>query len=479
MKNIFSGGVFFVLSMYTVNGQDTLWTFQNCINYAIEHNVPYKQQELSHEITSYNLKKAEASRWPDLNFNGSQNFQYGRTVDPFTYQFTTANNRSGNYQLSSSLLIFNGLQNHNNIRSQRIGYKAEEFDIEKYKNDLMVNVLNAFLQVLLNEDLVHVGQLQVESSQALVDRTEKLVQAGSLAQSNLLQVEAQLATDRYTLINDQNQLLLAKVSLMQLMELPVTDSFNVARPNVERTLLETASLPLLGSNEVYDSALYALPDIKAARFYVESSKYALKSAYGGYYPSLTVSGSVGSGYSSAQKLFSTTFDTVTQQIGYLAGNPSQTVLAEIPVQHSTPENYPFKKQLKNNLSERVNINLSIPIYNNNQSRTNVSIAKVNLLNQKYNLDNAKNTLRKEVEQSVTDLKAARLNYEAAMEQQKTNERAYKDAEKKYELGLIQAYDLLVAKNNYIQAQANLQRAIYQFIFSAKVIDYYIGKPIQF
>jgi outer membrane protein len=477
MKRIFALTITgLVLSQFGFS-QVKVWNFGECINYAIENNISLKQKGLNNQITQLNLEKARADLLPNLNASAGQNFQFGRSLDTYTNTYTTNNSASSNYGLSSRATLFNGFQNINTIKKYQSEQKVDEFDFEKMKNEVTLNVLNAYLQVLLAKEQLESAKVAVQNSQAIVDRTEKLVKAGTKAINDLLQVKSQLATDRYTLTSRENTLAIANVSLMQLMELPVDSTFEIAVPEDETALFLTEQLA--PSSEVFDSAMSLLPEIRSAEWKIKSAEYDYQIAKGAVLPQLTISGNLNTGYSNNRSLFDITTHNVTQTIGYLASNPSELVLQDNSVTSMTSRKYPYTKQLNDNFSQSVSIGLSIPIFNNKQAKTSKSIAKVNMLNEQLALQSSKNVLRKEVEQNQADLNASWKNFMAAGEQKKAAEESYKNAESKYTLGMLNSIDLVTEKKNLTQATSNYLQAKYENLFQSKINDYYLGRGIKF
>jgi outer membrane protein len=464
-----------ILSPVSCFSQVKSWSYKDCLDFALKNNVSLKQNQLNNDITGYNLEKAKANRLPNLNLSGSQQFQFGGQVDPYTGVKSSDNNNSSNFSLNSGITVFNGFQNLNTIKMYETEKKSNEYDIDKQKNNLMLNVFKAFLQVLLDKEQVLSAQSQLQNSEALVDRAQKLVQAGTKPMNDLLQVKSQLATDKYSLTQAVNSLQLAKVTLMQYMELPVDSNFEITSPSIDDRLVLISALQ--SSQIVYDTALNALPEIKSSEVKIETSRYSYQIAKGAFLPQLSVSGSIGTGSSSLRSLYSITQTPATTEVGYLQSDPSQKVLQDIIISKATAKTYPFGSQLKDNISSSLGINLSVPIFSRKQAKTNLNIAAINLRNAELSLQSTKNQLRKEIEQNSADIIASRNKYLAAVEQVSASKEAYKNAEAKYNLGMMNSTDLLTEKKTLTQAELNYIQAKYESLFQNKIADYYQGKEI--
>ena len=439
--------IFSVWMTQPVVSQVVEWTFQQCLDTALTRNISIHQSILTNELNVISLEQTKASRIPSVSAGVGENLSLGWNIDPTTNQYVNQAYHSTNLSMSSSLMLFNGLQNANTIRQNRLNLEASGYDINKAKNDVTLGITTGYLQLLFSYEVLRTASNQAEATQAQVDRTEKLVHAGKVPESSLLQIKSQFATDNLAVINAENQLTLAKVTLLQLMELPISDTFDVYQPE-----FPDPSIHLIQSNqEIYAKALSIQPQITSASLKTQASKYSLKVSKGARYPRLNIGASLGSNYASSRT------------------NGSAV----------NPESYPFFEQIWNNLGQTVNLNLSIPIYNQRTIKSNIDRASINLLNMKLNEQNTQNQLRKAVEQAYTDLKAAIKKYEATQEQLAAAALSYQAAEQKYNVGLMHATDFLIEKNAYFKAQSNLVQAKYENIFKSKILDFYQGVPITF
>lgn len=462
---------FFSLSSMKGNAQEA-WSLQKCIEHAIGNNISVKQNELSAEMAKENYNQSIANLLPSLNAGASHSYNWGQRIDPFTNQFATNRVRSNNFYLSSQVTLFSGLQLQNTLKQNSLNYLSGKYDVEKMKNDIALNVATAYLNILFAQELLSVANTQKQTTENQVDRTKKLVDAGTLPLGSLLDLQAQLASDELNVVNTQNQLDIANLSLVQLLNLEKTAGFAIIKPELDMP----ANPALAGSaEEVYNYALSNQPSIKSAETKVLSAERGEKIAKGSAYPSITMSGSIGSGYSGLSK----------KVVGYETGAPSvigytpdtipvySVASSVIPITETTP----FGEQLKNNINENLGFNLNIPIFNGWQSHNAISRAKIAKQNAEYTLELSKQTLRQTIEQAHVDAQSALKQYYATQKTVDALSQAFEYAEKRFNVGALNSTDYNTAKNSLNNAQSDLLRNKFNYIFKSKVLDFYMGKPI--
>ncbi len=458
-----------------IYGQEKQWNLEECLNYALERNISINQKKLSNQINEIDLKQDKAKMIPSINASGSQSFNFGRSVDPYTNVYTSSNFASNNFALNSNWNIFNGFQNKNTIEKTKIDIQTGDLDLQETENNITISITQAYLQILYSYEQVVNAKNKLNSTQAQVKRTESLLRAGEVPEGTLFQIKAQEASDQYNLINIGNQLEMAKINLMQYMELPVEQYFEVVQPVYNDSLL--AIVILQDSREIFENAKSVLPEIESAELKISSAEQSLKIAKGANYPRLSLSAGINSGYSNNRNLYDRETIMQEEQIGYLQSDPTEIVLAQRAQTNITTLNYPFGQQITDNFAQSVRLNLTIPIYSNRQVKSNVERSKINIQTAQLNAQNTNNQLRKKIEQAYNDMIASARNHEAAKEQVKNLERSYGDTKRKFELGMINATDFIIEQNQYFDSESNLNRAKYQFIFTDKILDFYQGKPI--
>lgn len=441
---IFAALLLVLLAGRPAAAQDA-WTLTRCITYAYENNIRLKQQSLSVDMARNNLDQAKLNILPTLNSGVSESFRSGRSVDPLTYQFTTENSTGASLFASSGLDLFRGFQNWNTIQRDQIDLKKNLTDLDKAKNDLALNIARLYLQILFNEELHDIAVQQLDITTQQVNRTRIMVDAGSLPKGDLLQIQAQLAGEELNEVNSRNQLTLSYLDLAQLLDLKDPEKFRVQRPTFEGFQV----MDNLGTvDNVYQSALNTLPQIKSAQLDLQSMEKDLMIARGRLSPSLSMSASYGTGYSNLR------IDPFTQ----------------------TPMT--LKDQMNNNAQTSVGFSLNVPIFNNWSGRMSIRNAKISVANGKYMLDLANNQLLKEIQQSFTDATASLEKFRANTKSVAALEEAFRYSEQKFNLGMLTSLDYNVAKNNLTKAKSDLLQAKYNYIFNTRILDFYRGIPID-
>jgi outer membrane protein len=428
------------------------WSLERCITYAIENNIQIKQSALQVESAKYDKTQSLAQMFPDLNTNVSFNTNFGRNIDPGTNQFVNEQVNSNNFNVGSGVTLFNGLRLLNTLKRSQLDLLAAEYDMQGLTNDISMNIATSFLQVMFNEELLYVAQEQVAISSEQLDRTKKLVDAGSLPEGNLFDVEAQLASNQLQVINAENALSASLLVLKQMLNLPASESFSIERPDVDSPL-EGLEGRTVGT--VYDHALNNWPQIKSRETNLESARRSEKIAFATYTPTLSASASIGTFYSSA-------FEDVEFVNGELVRTPVV-----------------YGNQLDRNLSERIGVNLSIPIFNGLSSRTAVKQARLGRINAELQLQDQKNQLYASVQQAYNDATAAKRQFDASDKSLRATERAFQYAEQRYQVGMMNSLEFNTASNNLARVRSERLRAKYDYIFKMKVLDFYQGKPITF
>lgn len=439
------------VSIQTVQAQEE-WTLERCISYAIENNIQLKQSALQVESSKYDKSQSLAQMFPNLNASTGFNTNFGRNIDPGTNQFVNEEVSSNNFRVGSNATLFNGLRLLNTFKKSQLDLLAAEYDLQGLSNDISMNIATAFMQVMFNEELLYVAQEQVTISTEQLERTRKLVDAGSIPEGNLFDVEAQLASNELQVINAENALSAAVLTLKQLLNLPASETFRIKRPEVD-VPIDGLGGKTVGT--VYDHALNNWPQIKSRETNLESARKSEKIAFATYTPTLSANASISTFYSSA-----------FEDIDFVNGEVVRT-----PIQYGD--------QLDRNLSESIGISLSIPIFNGLSSRTSVKQARLGRINAELQLQDQKNQLYASVQQAYNDATASKRQFDASDKSLKATERAFEYAEKRYEVGMMNSLEFNTASNNLARVQSELLRAKYDYIFKMKVLDFYQGKPITF
>ncbi|MEI6851856.1 MAG: TolC family protein [Bacteroidota bacterium] len=447
-----------------------IWTLEECIAYALNNNIQIKQQQLNTVVSKLQYNQSIAALFPSVNGSASLMYNNGQTVDMYTNQFASKTVQSDNFNLSSNVVLFNGLQLLNGLKQKQIDFLASKYDLEKIKNDISLTIATAYLQVLYSIELLDIAKNQLEITKQQVGRTEKLYTVGTVAKGTLLTMQSQEATDELQKVNAQNQLDMAYLTLAQLLDLQNNQGFDIVKPAL---ILPDASSLMQQVDEIYAKALGIQPEIKSAELKVQSAKKGLSISKGMYSPSLTLSASYGTGYSGASKTPIGATITGTQVIG-------ATALGEevfSPIYEYTYEKIKFWNQLDNNQNKSIGLYLNVPIFNKWQTQTMIGTSKVQLNSAKLNLQSAQNQLYKTIQQAYADANASLNKYNASTKSVDALTESFGYTEQKFNVGMVNSIDYNDAKNNLLKAKSELLQAKYDYIFRLKVLDFYQGKPI--
>ena len=461
------------------------WTLRAAIDYALTHNLGVRQSELTAQQQEAGLRLNRAALLPTLGLNGTQGFNFGTNRDPFTNQFQQLNVRSNNFSASGQVTLFSGFQLRNTVKVGQLDAQASRVDIDKARNDLSLNVASSFLQLLLAQELIRASEARMATVQAQVSRSEKLLKAGAVAEGNVLDSRAQLAGEERTLVTAQNQLALAQLALVQQLNLDpaAAGRFEVVVPTLPdpSTLSTTANVP--DPTATFEIARQQQPEIKAADLRVASARRNREVVRGGYYPRLTLAGGVSTGFSSARNQFLRTIGEpvpvpVLQRDpsapgGYL---PSPYVLLS-PQAISQQLPYRFIDQLADNRGEFLQFSLNVPILNGLQTRVGVQRAQVNIQQVELRAEQTRLQLRQTIQQSYADAVAAQRRYAASARQVEALTLSFRNAEIRFNNGLLNGTDFNIARNNLTAAESDMIQAKYEFFFRSKVLDFYQGKPL--
>ncbi len=450
--------------------QGEVWTLEDCVLHAKENNLRIKQQRLGVDMAEENLRQSQANRYPSLNASANHRYNWGRTLDPITNEFVSESVQSNNFSINSGLTLFNGFQVRNMIEQDRYSLEASRLDVEAMENDISLAVASAYLQILFTKEMVEVAANQLDITRQQADRTQKLVDAGTLARGSLLNIEAMLATEELQLVDAENQLRIAYLDLMQLLDLREDMDFAIEVPDIDIEPSETVEYSPL---QLYDTAVQIQPDIRSADMQVSSAEKGYEIARGGRYPSLSLSGSIGTGYSEARLQIAEVIESDPEQIGQTASG--EAVFA--PTFDYQTEVIPFMDQIDENLNRSIGLVLQIPIFNNYQVRSQIGRSKISMENARLQRQIVRDELYKTIEQAHQDADASLKRYMASEKNVEALEEAFRYAEQRFNVGMVNTLEYNDAKNRLTTAQSELLQAKYEYVFRIQILDFYIGNPI--
>lgn len=453
------------------------WTMKECVDIALDNNLRIKRSTYNAETFRTNLLQAKAQFLPTVNTSGAYGQNYGRSLNPVTNLYANRDANTISIQATSSWTLFNGLRIQNTFKQNQRDALASNHDLQKAKNDVILNVVTLYTNVIFNLELFENAKYQLNSSQQQLDRIRKQVEAGALSISNQFNQEALVATNELNMINQENTLNLSMLQLKQAMQVPASESMQVEVPDLQ---LEDLILDQ-NAETIYQVALESMPEIRSATLKVESADLALRSSRGSYYPRLSLNASAASNYSSLTNknrfLSDGTVSVGSNPTGVTSGG--QDVYPYIPGTTFVPEKYSHKDQLQDNLFQTLSLQLTIPILNGLQTRSNVQRSIINKEIADITVKETQNTLRQSIETAYNDALAAARSYAASVKQVNAQQEAYRMNKQRFEVGALNIIEYQVSENDLFRAKSDLTRAKYNFIFKKKVLDFYQGKTIEY
>ncbi|MBR3657153.1 MAG: TolC family protein [Prevotella sp.] len=425
------------------SGAQTQWSLRDCCEYAVANSITVKQKEKAVEKQGYSLSTARNSRLPNLSGTASQNFSFGRGLtEDNIYANTNTSNTS--LQLQTAVPIFTGFQIPENIKLNRLNLEAATADLEKAKDDIRMEVAKAYVQILYDQEISAVAHRQVGIDSLQVVRLQAFVQNGRASEAELSRQKATMASSQLTATQADNNTRLAILTLTQLLELTTPEGFQIATPT-EEEMLHIADLSLTLPDQVYNEALSVKPEIHAQELRLKGSEHSINIARAGHYPKLNFSAGLGTNYYTT------------------SGFPSNS----------------FGDQIKNNFSQFIGLNLTIPIFDRFSVRNNIRSAKVDRENQRLTLDNTKKKLYKEIQQVYYNALNAQAKENSSRQAVASSKDAFELTQAKYENGKANITEFNEAKNTYMKSESDLVQARYEHLYQRALLEFYRGKELNF
>ena len=427
-----------------LGAQPHLWSLRECCDYAVEHNISIKQQQNQRRQQELTLSTSKNSRLPDLSGSVGQNFSFGRGLTAQN-TYSNTNTSSTSFSLGTSMPIFTGFQIPNQIKLDQLNLEAATADLEKAKNDIRMQVAQAYVQILYDMEIAEVAHRQIEIDSMQVVRLQAFVDNGKAAEAELSQQKATLANSRLTATQADNNTRLAILSLTQLLELPTPDGFAIVKPNLDELVGLSGLSELITPDQIYAEALGIKPEILSQELKLKGTEHSIKIAQAGNLPSLSLSGGLGTNYYTTSGFKSDAFGT----------------------------------QLKNNFSQYIGLNLNVPIFNRFQTRNNIRNARINQENQQLALENTKKTLYKDIQQVYYNALNAQSKEKSSEEALKSTKDAFQLMQAKYENGKATITEFNESKNTYLKSESDLVQARYENLYQHALIEFYRGKDLNF
>ena len=440
-----------ILSVTFAQAQEKKWTLKECVDYAIENNINIQQTQLDNELIAIDKKDAFGNFLPSINANASHNWNIGLNINPITNVAATQTFQNTGIGLNVGIDIYNGLQNQNRLRRANLAQIAAQYQLTKMKDDISLNVANAFLQILFNKENLKVQQEQLLNNKKQKERTQTLVDAGSVPRGDLMDMTATVATSEQAVVVAKNVLLISRLSLAQLLQLDDFKSFDIAETDYSLTESETM---LQTPETIYEKAKEQRVELKIARANLEVAQKDIDIARGAFQPSLR------GFYSFSSR--ATNSDRISSD-----GNGNFIIQGPAPI----------FDQFSENKGNAFGIQLNIPILNGFSVRNNVERSKIRFSRSKVAVNQQEIDLKRNVFTAFTDANGALNAYEAAVTALKARKESYKYAQERFDVGLLNAFDLNQSQTLFANAESEVIRTKFDYIFRVKVVEFYFGIPI--
>lgn len=469
-----------ILACFFSGAQDK-WDLRRCVYYAIENNISVKQADIQSRIASLSVKLQRAGLYPNLNFSSSAGYNFGRTINPATNEFQNDQVLFNTYQLQSNVTLFNWFSQRHAIEASKLDKQAADAAVDKARDDIALNVAVAYLQTLLANERIEISNVQIQQTLSQLDLVQKRVNRGALPELNLIEVQAQLARDSATYITAQSTYQQNLIQLKALLSLDMAAQFEIETPNVNAIPVE--SLTGLQPAYVYQMALKNLPQQRANQLRYQAALKNIQVARSSMYPTLSAFAGVGSSYSPRYPDQSKT--VVTQLPGFdtlnfvVQSSPGiyQPVLAP-NVKASVPFATFGKQVFDVTLGQRVGINLSVPIFNNRQLRTNWERSKLDAESIQLQTHQDNLTLQADIYNAYTNATNAQQQFLAAQKAVEASQKALDFSQKRYDAGLLSVFELITNQNNLTRAKLDVATAQFEYVFRMKLLEFYKGQGLK-
>ena len=417
------------------------WSLQECLDWALDHNLTVKQSELNVTQREIQLNTSKNAYLPNVSGSSNESVNFGRGLTEDNTYTTGATTSNTSFSIGAGMNLFDGMARPNNIKLSQLNLDAAVADLERARDDIRVSVAKAYVQVVYDYDIVDVARDQLKLDQAQVDRLQAMVENGKASQAELSQQKATLAQSDYTLVQAENSLRNALLDLSQLLDFPSADGFSIVKPDI------TVGDHLLARPEdIYADAVEQRPGVKAEQLRLAGSDLSIKIAKAGWSPTLSLSGGMGTSYYTNSR-------SPYPQDG-------------------------FWQQLSHNFSPYVGLSLSVPIFDRFSTRNNVRAARLNRELQQITLDRTKQSLYKEIQQAHANALAAEAKYRSASEAATASEDAFILAQAKYENGKATVTEYNEARTRLAKARSDKAQAACEYLFQSRLLDFYRGGALQ-
>ncbi len=464
--------LFLFISFISVSPAQEAWDWQKCIDYALKNNLQLKQADLNVQLGESTLKQQKLNYSPNIDASSNYQLKVGNNYNFFSSSYTKSLVHYQDYGLNLSQPIFDGLITPNNIKKSKIDLQVLQLDQETLKNNIQLQILTAFLNIMNANEQYQQAVNQKGSTQEQYERTRSLIESGAAAEKALLDVDAQLTNEDLSISQIKTQLDLAYLSLKIILQLDTKKTITVKIPELPENLVINE---LADVNKIYEDALGLRPEIKSSKLKIESAKKQIHVAKGNYYPSLTLVANTNTFFSSQSTTTAQVLTGNTTAVGFVEGTLQRVLIPETITEQSKN---PYKKQLNQNLNYALGLSLNIPIFNRYQIQTAVKQSKLQYQNSIYSEKQSEIDLYNTIDQAYIKAQAGIENFKAAQKNYETAKKSYDYAIDRLNLGSINQLEVNLAKTNADNALSKLTQAKYEYLFNTKLLDFYQGKKIE-
>ena len=452
------------------------WSLQQCIRYAMDHNLQVATSELNERLSRLVLQQSKSSQLPSLNADGSIGESYGRSIDPTSNQFVTKGFMYNSFGITSQALLFGWFQRKHQIEQNQLEVQAANALYEQLNDDISLNIATGFLRVLLARETVKINEGQVKLANEQYAQTVKFAEAGKLPELNVAQMMSQLSIDSSNLVSATADERIALLQLRALLNIDLDKDFNIQIPDIN--IAELSSFNALPAPEgIYAIALKNQYRMKYDELKLESAKKTLAISKSAQYPQLSLVGSLGTNFSSVTK------DIIGQS--YIGEAPIGTITYDSITLPVTRSMYSYSTRTRNifnqygdNIRANIGISLNVPILNGLSAHYTIEKARIGLMSQQITIESDQQKLKQDIYKAYEDAKASSQKYYAAKRAQDASERALEFASKRYEIGMINTFEYTSTLNSFHTASSSVLSSKYDLIFKLKVLDYYMGNPLK-
>lgn len=462
------------------------WDLRQCVNYAMVNNISVKQADIQARISALQARQSRLNLYPGVSGNASTGVRFGRSIDPTTNGFATTQFLYQNFGINGGIQVYNNGRLRNMVAASAFNASAALADVAKAANDIALNVCTYYLQVLATKEQIRIAEVQISQSIAQYEITQKRVEAGTLPELNLAEIDAQLASDSSNYIAAKTSYEQNLINLRGLLGLDPDVVFGIATPPVDQIPLETFAD--LQPQVVYQLALANQPQQKANEFRIKAAQKNILASKAGMYPTLNLGFNLSTNFSNSFK-----YTNGATFLGYgpvTGAEPIVTVnnvnyYVQNPLYKFSQANRSFgdlwkgwSRQLDNNFGQNVGLSLSVPIFNNGQNRNAYQQSKLNLKTAELQKDQSNLKLKQDIYTAYNNATAALQKFNAGKKLVESSQKAYDFARKRYEIGLLGSLDLITNQNNLLKAKLQQLSNQYDYVFKMKLLEFYKGTGLK-